>query len=309
MNSWHHYSSIYNLCHHAAKDLLTVPVYVEEKIDGSQFSFGLSEEGELMIRSKGCVMVLDAPAKMFSFAAETVKKLKPLLHPGWTYRGEYLRSAKHNTLAYERFPKDHIILFDVEIGECEFLPYSAKKDEADRLGLEVVPLLHEGVVEDITQFRSFLETTSVLGGQKIEGVVVKPIGYNLFDVQKKVLMGKFVSEAFKEAHTGAWKAANQTPNDILAMLGAKYGVQARWQKAVQHLQEAGKITDSPRDIGLLMHEIPDDVKKECEAEIRDQLFDFAWPHISRMITRGVPSWYKDRLLRQQFEKEPTSERP
>lgn len=306
MNSWHSYSSIYNLGHRAAKDLLTVPVYVEEKIDGSQFSFGIAEDGELKVRSKGCVMVLDAPEKMFSFAVETVKKLGPLLHPGWTYRGEYLRSAKHNTLAYDRFPKDHIILFDVEIGECEFLSYPEKYEEALRLGLEIVPLLFQGVVENIEQFRSFLETTSTLGGQKVEGVVIKPIGYNLFDVQKKVLMGKFVSEAFKEAHAGEWKAANQTPTDILMMLGAKYGVQARWQKAVQHLMEAGNITDSPQDIGLLMREVPTDVKKECEAEIRDQLFDFAWPHISRMLTRGLPEWYKDRLLRQQFEKEPNN---
>lgn len=306
MSSWNQYSSIYNLGHRAAKDLLTVPVYVEEKIDGSQFSFGLSEEGELMIRSKGCVMVLDAPEKMFTLAAETVKKLKPLLHPGWTYRAEYLRSAKHNVLAYERAPKGHLIIFDIEIGQCEFLPYEEKRAEAHRLDLECVPLLAARVIDNVEDFRTFLSTDSVLGGQKVEGVVIKPIGYNMFDIQKKVLMGKFVSEAFKEAHAGAWKVSNPTAGDILMLLGAKYGVQARWQKAVQHLQEAGKIADSPQDIGLLMREVPTDVKKECEAEIRDQLFDFAWPHIQRMLTRGLPEWYKDRLLRQQFEKEPNN---
>jgi hypothetical protein len=301
MNSWHHYSSIYNLGHKAIADLLKVPVYVEEKVDGSQFSFGLTEEGELKVRSKGCEMVVDAPEKMFTFAVETVKRLKPLLHPGWTYRGEYLRSPKHNALIYNRVPREHIILFDIEIGECEFLEYPAKWAEAKRLGLEVVPLLYGGTVETIEAFREFLRIESILGGQKIEGVVIKPIGYNLFGVDKKVLMGKFVSETFKEVHSKMWKADNPTAGDILAMLGATYCTQARWQKALQHLSEKGLVTDSPQDIGLLMKEVPIDIKRECEEEIKEKLFAFAWPHIARMSTRGLPEWYKDSLLRKQFE--------
>jgi hypothetical protein len=303
MNSWHSYSQIFNMGHRAIADLLNGPVYVEEKIDGSQFSFGVDEEGTLRVRSKGCEMVVDAPEKMFSLAVETVKRLQPLLHPGWTYRGEYLRSPKHNALIYNRIPKDHIIIFDVEIGECEFLEYPAKWAEANRLGLEVVPLLWGGPIETIEAFRDFLQVDSVLGGQKIEGVVVKPIGYGLFGVDKKVLMGKFVSEAFKEVHSKMWKAENPTAGDIVGRLGADYGTQARWQKAIQHLAEQGLITDAPQDIGQLMKEIPADVKRECEEEIKEKLFAFAWPHIARMTTRGFPEFYKERLLKKQFEKE------
>lgn len=292
--------------HKAIADLLKGPVYVEEKIDGSQFSFGMTEEGELKIRSKGCEMVLDAPEKMFSFAAETVKRLGPLLHPGWTYRGEYLRSPKHNALIYSRIPKDHIIIFDIEIGECEFLPYGDKINEAARLGLETVPLLHMGMIETLEEFRHFLNLQSVLGGQNIEGVVVKPIGYSLFGKDKKVLMGKFVSEAFKEVHSKMWKAENPTAGDIVGMLGATYCSQARWQKAVQHLLEQGLLTDSPQDIGALMKEVPTDVKRECEEEIKEKLFAFAWPHIARMTARGLPEWYKELLLKKQFEREDNS---
>lgn len=301
MNSWHSYSSIYNMGHKAIADLLKGPVYVEEKVDGSQFSFGLTEEGDLRVRSKGCEMVVDAPEKMFSFAVETVKRLKPMLHPGWTYRAEYLRSPKHNALIYSRIPKDHLIIFDVEIGECEFLNYPAKWAEAKRLNLEVVPLLCAGMIENIEQFRDFLQTDSILGGQKIEGVVVKPVDYNLFGLDKKVLMGKFVSEAFKEVHSKMWKADNPTAGDIVAMLGKTYMTQARWQKALQHLTEKGIITDSPQDIGALMKEVPTDIKRECEDEIKDKLFAFAWPHVSRMVVRGLPEWYKDLLLKKQFE--------
>lgn len=37
-DSWHSYPSIYALGHRAIVDLLKGPVFIEEKIDGSQFS-------------------------------------------------------------------------------------------------------------------------------------------------------------------------------------------------------------------------------------------------------------------------------
>lgn len=307
MISWHSYSSIYNMGHKAVADLLKGPVYVEEKVDGSQFSFGKEPTGEIRVRSKGCEMIVDAPEKMFSLAVETVKALAPKLTPGWTYRGEYLRSPKHNALIYKRIPLSHIIIFDIETAECEFLSYAEKAAEAARLGLEVVPLLKEGIVGSLEEFRALLDTESILGGQKIEGVVVKPVGYGLFGVDKKVLMGKFVSEAFKEVHSKAWKQDNPTSGDLIANLAMEYTTQARWQKGLQHLQESGIIKGAPQDIGALMKEIPEDIKRECETEIKEKLFAFAWPHIARRVTHGLPQWYKELLLKKQFEKEPTNE--
>ena len=318
MSSFHTYPSIFNIGHKAISALLKGQVTVEEKIDGSQFSFGLfvttgdngtiSETGggpllELKVRSKGAVMHPDAPEKMFTKAVETVKAIQDQLHVGWTYRGEYLRSPKHNALAYDRVPKGHIIIFDINIGEEAYLSYEDKRDEAERLGLEVVPRLFQGTIENIEDFRGFLSTTSVLGGQQIEGVVVKPLNYDLFGRDHKCLMGKFVSESYKEVHSQAWKSDNPTNKDVLEILGATYGTQARWAKAVQHLREAGKIEDDPRDIGLLMREIPADVEKECAEEIKEKLYQWAWPHVRRMLTRGVPAWYKDLLLRGAFEAE------
>ena len=304
MNSWHAYPQIFALGHKAIQDLLKQPVLVEEKVDGSQFSWCLGEDGELHIRSKGAVMHPDAPEKMFSFAAETVKRLQPQLHVGWTYRAEYLRTPKHNALVYDRIPAQHVILFDINPGLEEYLPYDAKVAEAQRLGLEVVPRLYEGHIPDIATFRQFLETTSILGGQKVEGVVVKPATYNLFGLDKKVLMGKFVSEAFKEVHAQAWRESNPTVRDIVTALGESYTSLARWQKAAQHLAERGELEWSPRDIGKLIKEVPEDILKEEEEAIKAKLFAKAWPDIRRMVVRGLPEWWKEELLRRQFEQEP-----
>lgn len=344
MNSWHSYPSSFNLGHRAVNSLLSVPHYIEEKVDGSQFSMGLiprarispmfagsdfdtyptagDYEPVLRIRSKGAEMNVDAPEKMFTKAAETAKRLASPeaiaagvgLTPGWTYRCEYLRVPKHNTLAYDRTPASHLILFDVSTGDQEFLGRAALETEAARLGLDVVPVLHRdnvGGKTTLEDIRALLNTDSILGGQKIEGVVIKQIGAAgyLYGLDHKVLIGKFVSEKFREAHGVAWKESNPTNGDILLMLGAKYQHVGRWMKAVQHLREAGQVEDSPRDISKLIIEVQKDLGKEEKEEIKTLLWKWAWPHISRMATRGVAEWYKEQLLAKQFESEPEVQEP
>jgi hypothetical protein len=246
---------------------------------------------------------------MFAKAAETVKNLFEKVTPGWTYRGEFLAKPKHNSLAYDRVPAGNIIIFDINTGDQEYLSYEDKVVEASRLGLETVPRLFSGRVADVSQFRTFLDTVSVLGGQQIEGVVVKPKDYNLFGLDKKVLMGKFVSEAFKEVHRKAWAENNPTTKDVIGLITMQYGTPARWNKAIQHLREAGKLVDDVKDIGPLIKEIPGDVLKECEDDIKAELFKFAWPHIRRGLTRGFPEFYKSKLLSLQFEKEALGSEP
>lgn len=302
MNSWHSYPSIYALGHRALEQLLLDPVLVEEKVDGSQFSFGVFESADgpyLRCRSKGAQLNIIAPDGMFQRGVAVAQALQDRLHVGWTYRGEYMMKPKHNSLAYDRIPTNHIIIFDINTGEESYLSYDEKAAEAARLGLEVVPRMFEGMITDLQHFRSMLDTVSCLGGQKIEGVVIK--NYLRFGQDKKALLGKFVSEAFKETHAREWKAANPNRADVVQCLIATLKTDARWHKAVQHLREAGQIEDSPKDIGLLMKEVPVDVAEEEMEYIKTQLFDWAWPQIRRGITAGLPEWYKEQLLKKQFD--------
>lgn len=307
------YTSIYNLGHKAIADLFKGPVVIEEKVDGSQFSFGLIEttpgEYEPRCRSKGAEINMIAPEGMFKAGVEFVKSIENLLVPGWVYRGEYLRSPKHNCLVYDRTPKNHIIIFDIMRGEEDYLSEFELISAASKLGLETVPLLFSGMVTDVTMLRSFLEHTSILGGQKIEGMVIKPKNRDLFGRDKKLLMGKFVSEAFKEVHANDWKKEHKTPtnNEIVSILAGMYATPARWAKALIHLREASLTEGSMRDIPALMAEVPADVLGECEAAIRDQLFDWAWPQLRRALTKGLPLWYKDVLAMDQFKDKANAE--
>jgi len=297
-DSWHSYPKIYNLGHAALTELFNGPTIIQEKIDGSQFSFGMFN-GELRCRSKGVQLVLDAPEKMFLRAIESVKARRYLLKDGWTYRCEYLQSPKHNTLAYNRVPNDNLILFDINIGEEFYLSYQEMQQEAIRLNLELVPLFAVNITPTVEFIKQLMQNISCLGGQKIEGIVVK--NYTQFGSDKKALMGKHVSEEFKEVHKGEWRKTNPTTVDVVEILTQSYRTPARWNKAVQHLKERGELTQSPKDIGNLIKETQFDIVNECEQEIKEALWQQVKGKLLRACTGGLPEWYKDQLLQLQFK--------
>lgn len=295
MTSWHSYPKIWAMGHAQLKELLFDPVLIEEKIDGSQFSFGVFG-GEVKMRSKGQELI-PGKEKMFSLAERFVEENVHLLKNGWTYRAEYLRTPKHNTLAYSRVPKNHLIVFDINMNQEEYLGVHEKRDEAARIGLECVPVLGCGEIQNVAELLGLLDLESSLGGPKIEGFVIK--NYARFGNDKKALMGKYVSEAFKEKHATEWKVGNPTQNDIVERMVTTYKTDARWEKAIQHLRDCGKLEGSPKDIGLLLKEVGVDILAECGDEIRDHLWKWAWPKIQRGLTRGLPEFYKEKLLMSQ----------
>lgn len=295
------YPSVFVLGHKAIEGIFSSSVIVEEKIDGSQFSFGVLDD-ELQCRSHGKQMLLDAPEKMFTKAVAVIREIAPALHPGWIYRGEYLEKPTHNTLSYDRVPAKNIIGFDIVTGTETYLTYAEKKAEFDRIGLETVPLLFEGIVTGMDMFNSFLDRVSILGASKIEGVVVK--NYNLFTVEKKVAIGKYVSEKFKEVHAEEWRKTNPTKQDIIDALISEYKSPARWQKSIQHMREEGRLTESLVDIGTLMKEVPEDILKECKEEIMEKLFTHFWQNIRRGVTAGLAEYYKQELAKKAFENNP-----
>ncbi|MCH7615909.1 MAG: hypothetical protein IH978_09285, partial [Nitrospinae bacterium] len=77
---------------------------------------------------------------------------------------------------------------------CAFLGFEQK---------EPGPL--ELLVDD---FKSLLDTQSCLGGTTVEGVVVK--NYALWTMEKKIAIGKYVSEIFKERNSKEWKIKSPT---------------------------------------------------------------------------------------------------
>jgi hypothetical protein len=290
------YPSIYAIGHRYLNELLSGPVVVEEKVDGSQFSMCRLPCGLLQVRSKGQEIHLGAVPQLFNHAVSTAQTLD--LHPGWVYRGEYLQKPKHNTLTYSRTPAKHVILFDVMTGPEVYLTPQEKRVEATRLDLDVVPTFFEGELHGLMEDRrpnatDFLAHDSILGGCKVEGFVVK--NYNRFGIDKKILIGKFVSQEFKERHGGEWKKANPGTQDVVQNLIVQLRTEARWRKQIQHLRDAGTLTDTPQDIGPLMRELATDLLKEETDFIRDTLFNHFIKQIQRGVAGGFPEFYKKEI--------------
>lgn len=292
------YPTVYAIGHSTISNIFFSDVLVEEKIDGSQFSMGIIN-GELHCRSKSVQINIEAPEKLFIEAIDAAKKLAPLLHEGWIYRCEYLKIPRHNMIAYSRIPRNHLIVFDVMTGKEKYLSYNEKVEAASELGLECVPKLYEGHVDSIELLMSFLDKTSILGGSKIEGVVVK--NYSLFTREKKIMIGKYVSEKFKEVHRVEWNKNNPSEKEFMESVAMKYRSEARWNKAIQHLREAGELENSPRDIGKLLKEIPEDILNEEKESIMKELFDYFYPKFKRIVINGFPEYYKEYLANRAFE--------
>ena len=299
------YSKIYQLGHPDIRDLFNDPVLIEEKVDGSQFSFGFVE-GELQFKSKN-KMVYPEDAGMFKQAVEAITDLHKssnCLVPEYVYRGEYLQKEKHNCLEYGRLPRFHVIIFDVMTGIETYMPYDQKVEHCKSIGFDYVPRFTVDEVHDLDAFMALLDNESCLGKAKIEGVVIK--NYTRFNRAGKPMMGKYVSEEYKENQKIAWKSgdnpagSNQTKQDIIELLGHRYRTEARWRKGVQRARDDGWLEHSPRDIGGLLKSIKRDVKGECESEIKDYLFKHFWPQIERKLTVGFPEFYKQMLLEDQF---------
>ena len=74
------FSSVVALGHRMASDILEGDITVEEKVDGSQISFSVIN-GELFMRSKGQMLIIDEPEGMFKTGVEQIKSIQHLLTP------------------------------------------------------------------------------------------------------------------------------------------------------------------------------------------------------------------------------------
>lgn len=291
------FPKIFAIGSHYISDLFQELVYIEEKVDGSQFAFGMSK-GELFVRSKGRQIHIGEmnPKDMFAPAVDYVQSL--ILPEGMFFYCEYLRTPKHNVLAYERTPKNHLVLFGIMRADGSFIQGRETLVEwSVQLDIDVVPLLAIKTVSNPEEIQEFLETESYLGGCKIEGVVVKNYQrpFLLGGQPIPLMAGKYVSEAFKEVHRSKWKGEH-TSRGKWDLFIEGHRTEARWAKAVQHLADAGKLVGEPKDIGQLIYE----VKRDIDEEEREAIKTFLWrefsPDLLRRSVAGLPEWYKKTLL-------------
>ena len=278
-------------------DLLSGEVEITEKVDGSQLGFG-KVNGRLFVRSKGRELDLDTPDGMFIKAVDYVKTIEDRLPDNYTFYGEYLQKPKHNTLAYDRVPTNGIALYGVyNYTSKQHYGYEAIETWAEKLDVDAVKLIHKGEPTSEGILQMVKNTVSQLGGQNIEGVVVKVYKPWLFmgSIPLTVMAGKYVTEEFKEVHNKNWKAEN-TGKGQLEVAVSKFKSEARWNKAIQHLRDDGRLTGTPKDIGALFKEVRLDIETEEKENIKDILYVIFKENFLKESVNGLPQWYKEKLV-------------
>ncbi len=288
------YPKIFQLGTKYILDIFNEPVEITEKIDGSQFCFG-KINNKLYARSKGAELHFDYPEKMFTKGLEYVESIESKIPNNTIFYAEYLNKPRHNTLSYQRIPKNHLMLFGAMQLNFVFLPNLLSK-YANMFEIETVPVIFEGIITP-DKIEELLNRKSKLGGVDIEGVVVKNYfrSFILGDQPIPIMAGKYVSEKFKEVHQKNWSKEN-TSKGKLETYFSGFRTEARWHKAVQHLKEFGLLDFEPRDIGLLIKEIHTDIATEEKENIKDFLWSNFKGEIMRKASAGFPEWYKKQLL-------------
>lgn len=301
------YGKVFTIGHRAIASIFDGEVEIQEKVDGSQFSFGLID-GKPFCRSRNTQLNMDDPEGMFKLGVDEVKRMHHdgLLNEGLVYRGEFLAKPKHNTISYSRVPKGHIVLFGIDDLDTNSnsSSYDLVKFYSEFLGLEAVPLLFKGRFDNPKNYLEFLRTLmdaeSFLGGAKMEGVVVK--NHSRFDsVNHRPMKAKLVSDSFKEKHKVDWKKSNPTKKDAVQMLIQSLTTEARWRKALERMRDSGEDIGVPECIGKAMVEIQSDVIEEEVDYIKDSLYNSFIGDIKRGVTRGFPEWFKERLVSGEFQ--------
>jgi hypothetical protein len=298
--AWHSYPKVWNLGHPRTEGIMDTEYIVQEKYDGSQFSWQL-HEGEVRYRSRNVVFTKDDPSDMFKLGVNYIEAVKDQLIEGWVYRGEFFSKPKHNTLAYDRVPRGNIVLFDIELDYNVFQPPVETQGYAMELGVDSASfIVRNNVPLTLEEFKGYLERESTLGGVKVEGVVIK--NYTNFTPEGHVQMAKFVSEAFKEAH-------KSNPNfkrghgPIVEALGSPLRTEARFRKSVERLRDAGGLTNSAKDIGPLLKDLSDDLDEEHAEVLAKELYSYFRKDILKHANYGFPQWYKEELAKRVLETE------
>lgn len=218
-------------------------------------------DGELVFFNKN--KIIDSKAQVYQKAIIMLQTIKSRFKPGLIYSGEVVNQPKANVAIYDRVPDYFFILYDIYCTkENRWYNYQEKNEAAKIVGLECVPQLYcyqsdNDVVMDIA--KSFInkiesgQLKSYLGGIP-EGIVIKRAGTKL----------KVVSSIFKERHLKKQPNHIWTLEESLKYFGDQFNVDARFQKAYQHLAE----DDCKINLETLIMELDKDLEKEYSEEIK-----------------------------------------
>lgn len=287
------YTSISRMGHKSTIGMFEVgdSIVITEKIDCSNASFTLDENGELQVFSRN--VQLDESNNLNGFFQWVHENIKiDEIIPDYIYFGEWLGTPhKVSYLGYEK----QFFLFDVySKSDSIYLPFRAVKSEARWVGLNLVPVFYEGEFVSFEHLESYVGKTALNG--KIgelssgEGIVVKN-----YDKQG---FAKMVTEAFREVHGGAKAYKKPTELGVEGIFVSQTVTPARVEKQFLKLIDEQVLAPDVQieDMGIILKNLVPAVEADIIKEERDMLpEEYDGKSIRKSVSKRVPPIIKSIL--------------
>jgi hypothetical protein len=187
---------------------------VEEKVDGANLGFSVSEDGELRMQNRGSYLDLNAPRGQWKLLKRWVASrratLADALYPKLMLFGEWCYAV--HSVRYTRLP-DWFLAFDVYDRERgEFWSVDQRNGLVRALDLDLVPQVGAG--QFTLDALKRLLTSSQLSDGPAEGLYVRKEHANLLVARAKIICPEFVG-AIKEH----WSKRAIDTNTLVAAKG------------------------------------------------------------------------------------------
>jgi hypothetical protein len=296
------YNKVYGIEKRESEGILDGQIVVQEKYDGSMLRIEI-KNGEMILGSHHVDNINEGDGQ-FRTGIQEAKNVFGSIKEDINIFCEYLPREKTNTIQYKTTPPHYLIVFDVFLNN-QWLKSKELKEFATKFGLHSARVMWEGSGKDFTKeiAESLLKQESSLGNAEgysnIEGIVIKNYDKYYDSIKFPWLSGffmcsKWVNSDFKEKNIKEHPTNKNQVDNIIEMYRSN---KARWQKALQHLEEQGKLSGEMKDLALLIPEVKRDLVEEEKEEIKESLYKIFSPKILGVSTIGLAEWYKNYLIK------------
>lgn len=218
------YKSLKRLGTTEVEDITIGEIYVFPKIDGTNSSIYLGEDGEVKAGSRNRELSLDKDNANFYSWVKDQKNIRDYLikYPNHILYGEWL--VPHSLKTYRDNAWNNFYIFDVlEISTYgKYLHYEEYKSLLEEFNLEYIPPIC--VIDNPSEEQLYyqLENNNYLvkdGQGNGEGIVIK--NYNYLNRYGRIEFAKIVTSEFKAKHTRTMGPPNKSGKNLVEKLIAE----------------------------------------------------------------------------------------
>ncbi|NTU19640.1 RNA ligase family protein [Brevibacillus sp. HB1.2] len=290
------YTDVVRLGHQTTEGVFNVGdfIIIQEKLDGANASFRYDEETN-SIRAFSRNMELHEDENLHGFFQWTHLLPKEELVAGMVYFGEWLNPHKIKYPQYEK----QFFLFDMyDTVACEYVDFSIVEREAQRLGLQLVPVFYQGDYQGEEHLRSFVGKTA-LGGklrdEEIgEGIVVKNADYR--DRFGRQIFVKIVTDVFSEVKRQKPPKDPNQPKSEEVLFVEQYVTLARVEKFLYKLIDEGVLEETfgVKDMGIILKNLNLRIHEDLLKEEANALPDgYDEKELHKVISKVIPLFVKE----------------